>query len=72
MLKSTGFVDVAICRFSGPSGSGWLYKHLWLYGFSIQLTEMAFFLHPSSYSAPPAVFFHLSSMEAEKQVFVSC
>lgn len=34
---------------------------------------MIFFLHPSSYPAPPALFFHLFSTQAGKQIFsVSC
>lgn len=34
---------------------------------SVLLTEIMFFLHPPSYSVPPAVFFHLSFTEAENK-----
>ena len=56
MLQFVDFVDVAVYIFSGPSGCGWDYKHLWFMVSQCSLTEMALFLHPS-YSAPRAVFF---------------
>ena len=68
MLQFVDFVDVAVCIFSGPSGCGWDYKHLWFMVSQCSLTEMAFFLHPS-YSVPLAVFvlfcfvFYLSSTQ---------